>query len=54
MLLLQVTVGHDAVSGGVLRQWEGLNMASLLPGMLVSVRIRQVCTRRSRALRQPT
>lgn len=38
----QVTVGHDAVSGGVLRQWDGLNMATLLPGMMVNVRIRQV------------
>jgi hypothetical protein len=40
--VVQVSVAHDAVSGGQLQQWEGLNMTSLLPGALVSCRVRQV------------
>jgi hypothetical protein len=40
--VVQVSVAHDAVSGGQLQQWEGLNMGSLLPGALVSCRVRQV------------
>jgi hypothetical protein len=29
-------------SGGQLQQWEGLNMGSLLPGALLSCKVRQV------------
>lgn len=42
LAVLQVSVSHDAVAGGTLKQWEGLNMISLLPGMLVTARVRQV------------
>jgi hypothetical protein len=35
-------LAHDAVSGGQLQQWEGLNMGSLLPGALLSCKVRQV------------
>uniref|UniRef100_A0A383V4G5 S1 motif domain-containing protein n=1 Tax=Tetradesmus obliquus TaxID=3088 RepID=A0A383V4G5_TETOB len=41
--VVQVSVAHDAVSGGQLQQWEGLNMGSLMPGALVSCKVRQVC-----------
>jgi hypothetical protein len=40
--VVQVSVAHDAVSGGQLQQWEGLNMGSLLPGALLSCKVRQV------------
>jgi hypothetical protein len=40
--VVQVSVAHEAVSGGQLQQWEGLNMGSLLPGALLSCKVRQV------------
>jgi hypothetical protein len=30
------------VAGGTLSQWEGLTIGALLPGMLVTARVRQV------------
>lgn len=38
----QVSVAHDAVSGGPLLAWEGLTLGSLLPGALVGCKVRQV------------
>lgn len=35
-------MAHDAVAGGSLKSWDGLSLSSLLPGMLVTARIRQV------------
>lgn len=40
--VLQVSVALDAVAGGHLQSWEGLNMTNILPGSLVNCRVRQV------------
>ncbi|KAL4451480.1 hypothetical protein ABPG75_007142 [Micractinium tetrahymenae] len=37
-----VQCAHEAVSGAVAREWEGLNIGSLLPGQLVTARVRNV------------
>lgn len=40
--VVQASVSHDAVAGAVLQPWEGLTMSALLPGALVSARVREV------------
>ena len=40
--LVQVSADPRAAARSVVKEWEGLTMGSLLPGMLVNARVRSV------------